>query len=209
MKNLLFSIFCILLILGIHTSVYNKLKEENRRLKNNQELLLLDKQRAISSAQAYKIADSLNAVKISALELTLKEYKRYQENDLFLIKQLKSKNANLKSVIDAQLTTVAELSSALKDSIVVDTINNNKDTIKYFSYTSQWVDAEGYVDLRKDSVSMHIINKENLKVIESVTYKRFLGFLWKTSKVKDRQVSIVSLNPNTVITDFEYVRLLE
>jgi hypothetical protein len=207
MKNLIFSILFVLLILGVHTSVYTRLRDENRRLKNNQELLLQEKQNAISSSQTYKIADSLNAVKISALELTIKEYKRCHEDDVLLIKQLKSKNANLKSVIDAQLTTVAKLSSALKDSIVVDTINNNKDTIKYFSYTSQWVDAEGYVDLRKDSVSMHIINKENLKVVESVTYKRFLGFLWKTNKVKDHQVSIVSLNPNTVITDFEYVRL--
>lgn len=209
MKNLIFSILSILLILGIHTSVCNKLEEENRRLKNNQELLLREKQSAINSSQTYKIADSLNAMKISALELTIKEYKRYHEDDVSLIKQLRTKNANLKSVIDAQLTTVAELSSALKDSIVVDTVSNNKDTVKYFSYTSQWTDVKGYVDLRKDSMSMHIKNKESLKVVESVTYKRFLGFLWKTNKIKDRQVSIVSLNPNTVITDFEYVHLLE
>ena len=73
------------------------------------------------------------------------------------------------------------------------------------SYLSKWTEARGYIDLQKDTIKIHIKNKESLRVVESVVYKRFLGFLWKTDKIKERQVSVTSLNPNTEIKDCEYI----
>ena len=183
------------------------LREENARLKNNQDVLLAENRTITAESQRYKVCDSLNAIRASRLELTLKEYKNYRSDDLRLIKQLKTKRANLEKIITSKSETIMALSVPLIDSVKVDTISGNDSLIKCFSYTSEWTDIKGCADLEKDTVSLQINNRESLKVVESVTYKRFLGFLWKTSKVKSRQVDVVSENPNTKITNCEYVSI--
>ena len=183
------------------------LREENARLKNNQDVLLAENRTITAESQRYKVCDSLNAIRASRLELTLKEYKNYRSDDLRLIKQLKTKRANLEKIITSKSETITALSVPLIDSVKVDTASGNDSLIKCFSYTSEWTDIKGCADLEKDTVSLQINNRESLKVVESVTYKRFLGFLWKTSKVKSRQVDVVSENPNTKITNCEYVSI--
>lgn len=183
------------------------LREENARLKNNQDVLLAENRTITAESQRYKVCDSLNAIRASRLELTLKEYKNYRSNDLKLIKQLKTKRASLEKIITSKSETITALSVPLIDSVKVDTASGNDSLIKCFSYTSEWTDIKGCADLEKDTVSLQINNRESLKVVESVTYKRFLGFLWKTSKVKSRQVDVVSENPNTKITNCEYVSI--
>lgn len=184
-----------------------KLKEENIRLKGNQETLLTQRQVIIAESQIYKVSDSLNAAKTSELRFTLKEYKRYRAQDLRLIEQLEIKGSNLQKVIDTQAETISVLSAKLSAYTRTDTASGVSDTLKCFDYKSKWVDVSGCVDLRRDSVSLQINNRESLKVVETVTYKRFLGFLWKTNKIKSRNVDVVSENPSTVITALDYINV--
>jgi uncharacterized protein YxeA len=186
-------------------SKIHSLKEENARLKSNQDILLTEKEFVMSESQKYKVSDSLNAVRVSELELTLKEYKRYRSEDLKLIEQLKAGKSDLQKIITSQYETISTLSAKLQDSIRIDATTNQVDTLKCFDYKSKWTDVKGCVDLRRDTVKLQINNRESLKVVETVTYKRFLGFLWKTNKVKSRQVDIVSENPNTEIMNCEYI----
>lgn len=186
-------------------SKIHSLKEENARLKSNQDILLTEKEFVMSESQKYKVSDSLNAVRVSELELTLKEYKRYRSEDLKLIEQLKAGKSDLQKIITSQYETISTLSAKLQDSIRIDTTTNQIDTLKCFDYKSKWTDVKGCVDLRRDTIELQINNRESLKVVETVTYKRFLGFLWKTNKVKSRQVDIVSENPNTEIMNCEYI----
>lgn len=186
-------------------SKIHSLKEENARLKSNQDILLTEKEFVMSESQKYKVSDSLNAVRVSELELTLKEYKRYRSEDLKLIEQLKAGKSDLQKIITSQYETISTLSAKLQDSIRTDATTNQVDTLKCFDYKSKWTDVKGCVDLRRDTVEIQINNRESLKVVETVTYKRFLGFLWKTNKVKSRQVDIVSENPNTEIMNCEYI----
>ena len=51
--------------------------------------------------------------------------------------------------------------------------------------------------------------RDSLLVVETVKRKRFLGFLWKTKRIKNRQWDIVSKNPHTSIDDIRVVRLQE
>lgn len=185
----------------------HKLKEENTRLLSNQEILLTQKQTIMAESQAYRVSDSLNAAKVSELQFTLKEYKKYRAQDLQLIEQLKVKKSDLQKVIDSQTETINSLSAKLNDSIRIDTVTNIADTLKCFDYKSKWTDVSGCVDLKHDSINLQIKNRESLKIVETVVYKRFLGFLWKTNKVKDRQVDVVSENPNTTITNLDYVSI--
>lgn len=204
-KIAIIAVAILALVLAFHK--IHKLKEENTRLLSNQEILLTQKQTVMAESQAYRVSDSLNAAKVSELQFTLKEYKKYRAEDLQLIEQLKVKKSSLQKVIDSQMETINSLSAKLKDSIRIDTVTNIADTLKCFNYKSKWADVSGYIDLKRDSINLQIKNRESLKIVETVVYKRFLGFLWRTNKIKDRQVDVVSENPNTTITNLDYVSI--
>lgn len=203
-KIAIIAVAILALVLAFHKI---KLKEENARLLSNQEILLTQKQTIMAESQAYRVSDSLNAAKVSELQFTLKEYKKYRAQDLQLIEQLKVKKSDLQKVIDSQTETINSLSAKLNDSIRIDTTTNIADTLKCFDYKSKWTDVSGCIDLKRDSINLQIKNRESLKIVETVVYKRFLGFLWKTNKVKDRQVDVVSENPNTTIANLDYVSI--
>lgn len=197
----------VILALALVFHKMHKLKEENIRLLGNQEILLTEKQSVMAKSQTYKVSDSLNAAKVSELQFTLKEYKKYRVQDLQLIEQLKVKKSDLQKVINSQMQTINSLSARLNDSVRIDTITNIIDTLKCFNYKSKWTDVSGYIDLKHDNINLQIKNRESLKVVETVIYKRFLGFLWKINKIKNRQVDVVSENPNTIITNLDYVNI--
>jgi hypothetical protein len=44
-------------------------------------------------------------------------------------------------------------------------------------------------------------------IVETVQYKRFWGFLWKTKKIKNREIDVVSKNPATKILGVEFVTI--
>lgn len=204
-KIAIIAVAILALVLAFHK--IQKLKEENIRLLSNQEILLIEKQSMMAKSQTYKVSDSLNAAKVSELQFTLKEYKKYRAQDLQLIEQLKVKKSDLQKVINSQIQTINNLSAKLNDSIRVDTIVDKTDTLKCFDYKSKWTDVSGCIDLKRNSISLQIKNRESLKIVETVIYKRFLGFLWKTNKIKNRQVDVVSENPNTIITNLDYVSI--
>ena len=204
-KIAIIAVAILALVLAFHK--IHKLKEENARLLSNQEILLTQKQTIMAESQAYRVSDSLNAAKVSELQFTLKEYKKYRAQDLQLIEQLKVKKSDLQKVIDSQTETINSLSAKLNDSIRIDATTNIADTLKCFDYKSKWTDVSGCIDLKCDSINLQIKNRESLKIVVTGVYKRFLGLLWKTHKVKDRQVDVVSENPNTTITNLDYVSI--
>lgn len=194
----------LIVIAGIRIK---NLKEENNMLKSNQEVLLSEKESIMAQSQLYKVSDSLNAAKVTELQLSLSEYKKYRKQDLKLIEQLKISKSDLQRVISSQTETINLLSAKLSDSIRIDTTTNTVDTLKCFNYKSKWTDVAGCVDLKRDTVELQISNRESLKIVETVKYKRFLGFLWKTNKIKSRQVDVVSQNPATSIVNVDYISI--
>ena len=135
-KIVLIAVAIIALVFAF--SKIHNLKEENARLKSNQDILLTEKEFVMSENQKYKVSDSLNAVRVSELELTLKEYKRYRSEDLKFIEQLKAGKYDLHKIITSQYETISTLSAKLQDSIMIDTVTNQVDTLKCFDYKSKW-----------------------------------------------------------------------
>lgn len=210
MKNIASKVMIIgiaILSIAIIEARLKKLRDENNRLKSNQEMLLTEKEPGISKSQLYTVSDSLNAAKITELQLSLSEYKKYRKQDLELIKQLQINKSDLQRVISSQIETINLISAELNDSIRISADTNAVDTFKCFNYKSKWVDVTGCVNLNKDTVELHIVNRESLRVVEVVEYKRFLGFLWKTNKVKSRQVHVISENPATSIINVDYINI--
>lgn len=183
-------------------------KIENQRLNTNQEQLLSQSAQIIEENNNYKIADSLNGLRANELLLTISEYERYRQRDAALIEQLTSKNSNLERIVSSQIATINELSLQLIDSIAFDTITHNTDTLKCFTYKSKWTDITGCLNVNKDSIDIQLQNRESIKVVETVTHKRFLNFLWKTNKVKSKQIDVISENPNTIIIKTEAISIV-
>lgn len=176
----------------------NSLTAERDKYRSNTETLLQD-------VESYKTKDSLNAVKVGGLELKLSEFKKYRADDAALIKSLQTKNRDLQRVTTAQMETINELRANVRDSIVYlpgDTVTT---VLRCIEYSDKWVDFDGCII--NNTFSGKIITRDSLLITESVQYKRWLGFLWKTKRIKNREFDIVSKNPNSKITGFEVITI--
>lgn len=175
-----------------------KLTDERNRYRGNTETLLQD-------VETYKTKDSLNAAKVGVLELKLSEFEKYRASDTELIKTLQTKNRELEAVTTAQMETITKLRGTVRDSIVYlpgDTVTT---VVRCIEYSDKWVDFDGCII--NNTFSGKIITRDSLLIAETVQYKRFLGFLWKTKKIKNREIDVVSKNPATKILGVEFVTI--
>lgn len=173
----------------------NKLKAERDRYQHNSEVLM-------GNVTFYKTQDSLNCARVESLELTVKEFQRFRAEDAALIKSLQKKNRDLSSINKTQSETIIALQSVPKDTTIIVKDSIVIPAVKIHSGDA-WYDFDGL--LTKDEFTGTLRNRDSLVVAETVKYKRFLGFLWKTKEVKDRQVDVVSKNPHTHIMGVEYI----
>lgn len=182
----------------VQRSRINTLTGERDKYRTNTETLLQEVSR-------YQTKDSLNAAKVGVLELKLSEFEKYRASDAELIKTLQTKNRDLQRVTTAQMETINELRANVRDSIVYlpgDTVTT---VLRCIEYSDKWVDFDGCII--NNTFSGKIITRDSLLITETVQYKRFLNFLWKTKRIKNREFDIVSKNPNSKITGFEVITI--
>jgi hypothetical protein len=176
-----------------------RLTEERDRYRSNTEILLQD-------VKTYQTKDSLNAIKVGNLELSLAEYKKYRADDLALIKTLRAKNRDLERVTTTQMETINELRATVRDSVVYlpgDTVTT---VLRCIDIVEPWFELHGCTTPAGVFTGTHI-NRDSLLIAETVQYKRFWGFLWKTKKIKNREIDVVSKNPATRILGVEFVTI--
>lgn len=182
----------------VQRSRINTLTGERDKYRTNTETLLQEVFR-------YQTKDSLNAAKVGVLKLKLSEFEKYRASDAELIKTLQTKNRDLERVTTTQMETINELRANVRDSIVYlpgDTVTT---VLRCIEYSDKWVDFDGCII--NNTFSGKIITRDSLLITESVQYKRWLGFLWKTKRIKNREFDIVSKNPNSKITGFEVITI--
>lgn len=183
----------------VQRSRINTLTGERDKYRANTETLLQDVSR-------YQTKDSLNAAKVGALELKLDEFKKYRESDAALIKTLKAKNRDLERITTTQMETINELRANVRDSIVYlpgDTVTT---VLRCIDIVEPWFELHGCTTPAGVFTGTHI-NRDSLLIAETVQYKRFWGFLWKTKKIKNREIDVVSKNPATRILGVEFVTI--
>lgn len=182
----------------VQRSRINTLTGERDKYRTNTETLLQEVSR-------YQTKDSLNAAKVGVLELKLSEFEKYRASDAELIKTLQTKNRELERVTTTQMETINELRATVRDSVVYlpgDTVTT---VLRCIEYSDKWVDFDGCI--KNNTFSGKIITRDSLLITETVQYKRWLGFLWKTKRIKNREFDIVSKNPNSKITGFEVITI--
>ena len=171
-----------------------RLSAERDKYARNTDALLTD-------IETYKVNDSLSAAKVQSLELTLKEYERYRAEDAALIRQLRTKNRDLESVITTQSQTIIEIASVPKDTVII------RDSVKIGAKVvhcgDDWYDFDGVLTDREFTGNM--VSRDSLLIAETVKYRRFLGFLWKTRRIKNREIDVISRNPHNHIQGCELV----
>lgn len=190
------AIFAALLVFaGFQQNAIDNLKQERNRYERNTESLLLD-------VTQYKTRDSLNAAKVGALELTIQEYERFRADDAALIKELKQRNRDLAAVNKTQSQTIIDLQAVPRDTVVL--VHDSIITPSVAVHCGDaWFDFDGI--MTAEQFTGKLTNRDSLLLAETVKYKRFLGFLWKTRHVQDRQLDVVSKNPHTEIMGIEHI----
>lgn len=193
------AIILLILLAVAQCGVIKSLREKAAKEKNNVEVLM-------SSPQKYTVNDSLNAMKVKALELSLKEYKAHRKEDAAIIKKLKADKAINSNAVQTLSST--KVITKVRDSIITRSIRDTvyKEQVAYIDYNSKWTTVKGYVD--KDSAYLDISNKEELILSESITRKKFLFIklpVWLFG-YRSRVVNVVSKNPNTQIINVESVK---
>lgn len=183
----------------VQRSRINQLTGERDKYRTNTETLLQDVSR-------YQTKDSLNAAKVGVLELKLSEFEKYRASDAELIKNLQTKNRELEAVTTAQMETINELRATVRDSVVYlpgDTVTT---VLRCVDIVEPWFELHGCATPDGQFTGTHI-NRDSLLIVETVQYKRFWGFLWKTKKIKNREIDVVSKNPATKILGVEFVTI--
>lgn len=192
-------ILAVAAALWVQHAKIKRLTDERDKYRSNTEILLQD-------VKTYQTKDSLNAIKVGNLELSLAEYKKYRADDLALIKTLQAKNRDLEWVTTTQMETINELRATVRDSVVYlpgDTVTT---VLRCVDIVEPYFELHGCATPDGQFTGTHI-NRDSLLIAETVQYKRFWGFLWKTRKIKNREIDVVSKNPATRILGVEFVTI--
>lgn len=183
----------------VQRSRINQLTGERDKYRTNTETLLQDVSR-------YQTKDSLNAAKVGVLELKLSEFERYRASDAKLIKTLQTKNRELEAVTTAQMETITQLRGTVRDSIVYLPGDTTTTVLKCVDIFDPWFSLNGCTT-PDGTFTGTFINRDSILIAQTIEYKRFLNFLWKTKKIKNVDFRIVSRNPYTKILGFEVVTI--
>lgn len=197
----------IIIILGVLVVVLvayflnvrvSQLKHDRDTYKRNNAVLLND-------VKYYRALDSLNAARVGVLELSIQDYERFMKEDADLINKLKRKNEELQSFSKIQAETIIKIRAQVKDSLIYIPGDTAYQLIPCVSFRDSWTNIEACV--YNDTLIGDIQIRDSLILYETIIYKRFLSFLWKTKKIKERSFNIVSKNPYTEIKGVEVVSI--
>lgn len=163
----------------------------------------------IDGIEHYKTCNDLSCAKVDELELSLADARKVISDDMKTIEMLKLKIKNMEQAGKIAAKTEIKVVERLRDTTIIkerETVF--RDTIKDVRYVDV---MKPYYDVHAtivhDTIDLDIVTRDSLLIVETVEYKRFLGFLWKTRRIKRRTVDVVSKNPNTVIEDVRFVTI--
>lgn len=180
--------------IGLQAMRIKSLTGERDRYRSNTTALLRDVER-------YRTSDSLNAVKTEVLSLKLSEMERYRAEDLKTIESLKLRKKDLEQVTTMQMQTIADLRGTVADTVVM--VREVRDTVQVLHVSDEWIDLHGIVADGAFDGTLEV--RDSLLIAETVKRARFLGFLWRTKRIKSREVDVMNKNPYTEIMGIESI----
>lgn len=185
--QILAAMFIITMAAFIRSAYQNrKLRSELNRQTENIGSLTYD-------IQYGKLDDSLSVAKNTAIQAKCNELEQLHLADAKLIKELKVKLKDVKTIHTA--------SSYTADTVRIESVPNTADSV--FSYQDKWLSLHIDIPARLCQYS----SRDSLTTIVSRTYKH--KFLWWRWGVKGYQVQIVNFNPHSRINYSRYVEVVK
>lgn len=185
--QILAAMFIVTMAAFIRSAYQNsKLRSELNRQTENIGSLTYD-------IQYGKLDDSLSVAKNTALQAKCDELKQLHLVDAKLVKELKVKLKDVKTIHTA--------SSSTADTVRIEPIPNTADSV--FSYQDKWLSLHIDIPARLCQYT----SKDSLTTIVSRLYKhKFLWWRWGT---KGYQVQIINFNPHSRINYSRYVEVVK
>lgn len=185
-------------VIALQALWINRISEERDRYRDNSAALL-------ENVEHYRTSESLAAARVATLSLKLNEMERYRAADLKTIEQLNIRKRDLEQITTAQTRTIAELRGFVKDTVIIYRDRIVRDTAEAIHVSNEWVDFHGIISDGCFDGTLEV--RDSLLIVESVERARFLGFLWRTHRVKSRAVDVTTRNPYTEILGIESIRI--
>lgn len=182
------------IFIGLQALRIKSLTGERDRYRSNTNALL-------GEVERYRTSDSLNAVKAEVLSLKLSELERYRAEDMKTIESLKIRKRDLEQVTTMQMQTIAELRGTVADTVVM--IQEVRDTVEVLHVSDEWIDLHGIINRGVFDGTLEV--RDSLLIAETVERARFLGFLWRTKRIKSRQIDVTNKNPYATIVGVESI----
>lgn len=156
----------------------------------------------------YRASDGLKSAQIEGLELRLSQLSNVRPAIKQEVNALPLKGRDVQAITDARISYRDTITVFKRDSVVIR--SHRVDTLECLTYSDQYFSVSGCSEPgRADAYKVDYSVRDSLIIVESVKYRRFLGFLWKTKRIKDRRVDIKSRNPKIKIDHLEFIRVVK
>lgn len=184
----------VALILTVSVLSYwlNNVREEKKRLADNQEALLSD-------VDYYKTESGKNAASVLKLELSKSELENHCQDLIKTIDDLNIKIGRIQSASTTVTKTEVEIQTVVRDSIVYRDLPVN---LKVIKWRDPWVTLNGVLD--GETFSAKIESVDTLSQIVHRIPKKFLFIKWGTKAIRQE---VVNSNPHSKIVYTEYIEL--
>lgn len=193
MKKILLYVNVALILTVLVLSYWlNSVREEKKRLADNQEALLSD-------VDYYKTESGKNAASVLKLELSKSELENHCQDLTKTIDDLNIKIGRIQSVSTTVTKTEVEIQTVVRDSIVYRDLPVN---LKVVKWRDPWVTLNGVLD--GETFSAKIESVDTLSQVVHRIPKKFLFIKWGTKAIRQE---VVSSNPHSKIVYTEYIEL--
>ena len=178
-----------------------RLRRERDAYRNNTEVLL-------GEIERYETKSGEQAVRVGELQLRVAELERYRADDAALIKDMGVKKRELEQLTKVQQQTIYRLQGQARDTVFVEVTPDGSAEVpaRCAEHHDESLDFSCCI-FPDNSYKAEINSRDRITYVERVQYARFLGFLWRTKRVKSRDQSIVNHNPHAEIIDAEFITI--
>ena len=118
------------------------------------------------------------------------------------------KKKELEQLTKMQQQTIYRLQGIVRDTVFVEVVPDGYENVpaRCAEHHDEWLDFSCCI-FPDNSYKAEIQSRDRITYVERVEYARFLGFLWRTKRIKSRDQSIVNHNPNAEIIDAEFITI--
>lgn len=193
MRRVLVYLNITLLVTVVSLSCWlGNVREEKKRLANNQEVLLSD-------ILFYKTESGKNAASVQKLEFTKSELEKHCEDLTKTVDDLNIKIGRIQSASTTVTKTEVEIRTVVRDSIVY---REHPMSLKVINWRDPWITLNGVLD--GEDFSAKIESIDTLCQVVHRIPKKFLFIKWGTKAIRQE---VVSSNPHSKIVYTEYIEL--